>query len=67
MIRATSSFINYILMEKTMSVAEVMDYLEKFRLIVKPPELLKVRPALGLKPKKDRVNKMFFLEGGLIS
>lgn len=61
MIRATSSFINYILMEKTlMSVAEVVDHLKKFRLIVKLPELLKVRAALGLKPKKDGVNKMFF-------
>lgn len=68
MIRATSSFINYIFMEKTlMSVAEVVDHLKKFRLIVKLPKLLKVRAALGLKPKKDGVNKMFFFRGGLIS
>ena len=64
---AANSYIDDMLVDETaVTVAEVVEHLEKFGFITKPPKPLEGGAALGLKPEKDRTGELVFRRGNEI-
>ena len=64
---ATNSYIDDILVYETaVTVAEVVEHLEKFGFTTKWPEALEGGAALGLKLEKDRTGELVFQRGNEI-